>query len=77
MVARADGLLEIDPSDTRHMFWEEMKRTFFATREVEPEDLDEETMGDFLRAVDHVSNVLRRIEKRRQARVRRGERLTA
>jgi hypothetical protein len=76
VLARADELLEIDPSDTRHMFWEEMKRLFFAMREVEPEDLDEETMNEFLQAMDHVSNILHRIEKRRQARVRQGEKLT-
>jgi hypothetical protein len=75
VVAKADELLEIDPSDTRHMFWEEMKRLFFAMREIEPEDLDEETMDDFLQAMDHVSNVLYRIEKRRQARARQGEKL--
>jgi hypothetical protein len=75
-VAKADELLEIDPSDTRHMFWEEMKRLFFAMREIEPEDLDEETMDDFLQAMDHVSNVLHRIEKRRQARARQGQKLT-
>jgi hypothetical protein len=76
LVAKADELLEIDPSDTRHMFWEEMKRIFFAMREIEPEDLDEETMDEFLQAVDHVSNVLHRIEKRRQARARQGEKLS-
>jgi hypothetical protein len=76
VVARADELLEVDPSDTRHMFWEEMKRLFFAMREVEPEDLDEETMDEFLQAMDHVSNVLHRIEKRRQTRIRQGEKLT-
>jgi hypothetical protein len=76
LVAKADELLEIDPSDTRHLFWEEMKRLFFAMREIEPEDLDEETMDDFLEAMDHVSNVLYRIEKRRQARARKGEKLT-
>lgn len=76
VVARADELLEIDPSDTRHMFWEEMKRIFFAMREVEPEDLDEEAMDEFLQAMDHVSNVLHHIEKRRLARLRQGEQLS-
>jgi hypothetical protein len=73
VVAQVDELLEIDPHDTRHMFWEEMKRIFFAMREIQPEDLDEETMDDFLQAMDHVSNVLHRIEKRRQARARQGQ----
>jgi hypothetical protein len=67
-VSTVDELLEVDPSDARHMFWEEMKRLFFAMREVEPEDLDDETMDDFLKAMDQVSNVLQRIEKKRRAR---------
>jgi hypothetical protein len=68
VVARVDELLEVDPTDTRHLFWEEMKRIFYAMREVEPEDLDEQTMDDFLRAIDGVSNVLHRIQKRRKER---------
>jgi hypothetical protein len=68
VVIKVDELLEVDPSDARHMFWEEMKRLFFAMREIEPEDLNEETMNDFLQAMDGVSNVLFRIEKRRNAR---------
>jgi hypothetical protein len=68
VVAKVDELLEVNPGDARHMFWEEMRRLFFAMKEIEPEDLDEETMGDFLRATDEVSNVLYRIEKRRRER---------
>jgi hypothetical protein len=68
VVAQADELLEIDPQDTRHLFWEEMKRLFFATREVEREDLDDEIIGQFLAAMDGVSNVLHRIERRRRER---------
>lgn len=68
VVARVDELLEVDPSDTRHMFWEEMKRVFFAMREIQPEDLDDETMDEFMSAMDQLSNVLYRIEKRRQKR---------
>jgi hypothetical protein len=68
VVAHVDELLEIDPQDARHLFWEEMKRIFYAMREVELVDLDEETMEDFMAAMDGVSNVLNRIERRRQAR---------
>ena len=71
-VAKVDELLEMDPGDSRHMFWEEMKRLFYAMKEIEPEDLDEETMDDFLAAMDGVSNVIVRIERRRQERVRQG-----
>lgn len=68
VVTRVDELLEIDPQDARHLFWEEMKRLFFAMREVQLEDLDEETMEEFMTAMDQISNVLYRIEKRRRAR---------
>lgn len=70
VVAKTDELLEVDPGDARHMFWEEMKRLFFAMREIEPEDLDNETMDDFLQAIDQLSNILYRIEKRRRERRR-------
>jgi hypothetical protein len=69
---KVDELLEMDPGDSRHMFWEEMKRLFYAMKEIEPEDLDEETMDDFLAAMDGVSNVIVRIQRRRQERVRQG-----
>lgn len=70
VVMKVDEMLEVNPSDARHMFWEEMKRLFYAMREIEPEDLDEETMDDFLAAIDGVSNVLFRVERRRQERHR-------
>jgi hypothetical protein len=68
-------LLEIDPQDARHLFWEEMKKIFYAMREVRLEDLDEETMDEFMAAVDGVSNVLYRIEKRRKGREAKSEKL--
>jgi hypothetical protein len=68
VVERVDELLEIDPSDARHMFWEEMKRLFYAMRDIEPEDLDERVLGDFMLAMDEVSKVLYRIELRRRKR---------
>lgn len=68
VIARADELLEVDPSDARHMFWEEMKRLFFSMREIGPEDLDEQILSDFMAAMDEVSNVLHRIEMRRRRR---------
>ena len=71
VVGKVDEMLEVDPSDARHMFWEEMKRLFYAMREIGPEDLDEETMDDFLQAMDGVSNVLLRVERRRQERHKR------
>ena len=68
VVAHVDELLEIDPADSRHMFWEEMKQIFFALREIQLEDLDDEMMDEFMRVMDGVSNVLYRIKKRRRER---------
>ena len=70
-VAKVDEMLEVDPADTRHLFWEEMKRLFFAMREVEREDLDDEILEEFLSAADGLSNVLYRLERRRAERHRR------
>ena len=75
VVTHVDELLEIDPSDARHLFWEEMKRIFYAMREIKLEDLDEETMEEFMSAIDHVSKVLFRIEKRRRENERASKRL--
>ncbi|MCA1626295.1 MAG: hypothetical protein LC778_21400 [Acidobacteria bacterium] len=66
-VAKVDELLEIDPADQRHFFYEEMKRLFYAMREVEPEDLDDEVIERFMAVADDMSNVLHSIDlKRRQ-----------
>lgn len=76
VIERVDELLEIDPSDTRHMFWEEMKRLFFAMREIQLEDLDEQILSDFMAAMDEVSNVLYRIELRRRKREQQPQKMT-
>jgi hypothetical protein len=76
VVTKVDEMLEVDPTDTRHMFWEEMRRLFFAMKEIEPEDLDEEVMNDFLQSMDGVSNVLYRIELRRRKRVKQPQKLS-
>lgn len=67
-VTVTDELLEVDPYDTRHMFWEELRRISFALRRVTPDDIDEKILDEFLSASDQLSGVLTRIEKRRQQR---------
>ncbi len=67
VVQKVDELLEIDPADKRHFFYEEMKRLFFAMRQIEPEDVDDAGLEAFMRASDELSNVLYGFElKRRQ-----------
>lgn len=48
--AHIDELLEIDRLDSRHLFWEEMKRIFYAMQEVRLQDLDEETLDELMAA---------------------------
>ena len=63
VIAQIDEMLEIYPHDTRHMFWEEIKRIFFAVREIKPEDLEDATMDEFVSVMAQLSKTLYRIEK--------------
>lgn len=68
VVLKVDELLEIDPSDKRHLFYEEMKRLFYAMREIEPEDVDDESLDQFMSAADQLSNAIHAIEMKRRRR---------
>ena len=65
-VQKADDLLEVDPSDKRHLFYEEMKRLFYAMREIQPEDIDDESLDQFMSAADQLSNAIYTIELKRR-----------
>lgn len=73
VVHKADELLEIDPADKRHFFYEEMKRLFYAMREIQPEDIDDESLDQFMTAADQLSNAIYTIElkRRRQKNVKK------
>lgn len=66
VVQKIDELLEIDASDKRHFFYEEMKRLFYAMREIRPEDIDDESLDQFMAAADQLSNAIHVIELRRR-----------
>lgn len=68
VVQKADELLEVDPSDKRHFFYEEMKRLFYAMREIRPEDVDDESLDQFMAAADQLSNAIYTIELKRRRR---------
>jgi hypothetical protein len=67
-VQKADALLEVDPADKRHLFYEEMKRLFYAMRAIQPEDVDDESLEEFMAAADQLSNAIHAIELKRQRR---------
>jgi hypothetical protein len=66
VVEKVDELLEIDPSDKRHFFYEEMKRLFYAMREIQPDDIDDESLDQFMAAADQLSNAIYVIELKRR-----------
>lgn len=68
VVQKVDEMLEIDPADKRHFFYEEMKRLFFAMREIEPEDVDDQLLERFMAAADELSNVLYAFQMKRRQR---------
>lgn len=68
VVREVDELLEIDPSDKRHLFYEEMKRLFYAMKEIRPEDVDDESLDRFMAAADELSNAIHAIELRSRRR---------
>ncbi len=74
-VQKADELLEVDPSDKHHLFYEEMKRLFYAMREIQPEDVDDDSLVEFMRAADGLSNTIYAIELKRQKRVKKVRKL--
>lgn len=75
VVRKVDELLEVDPADKRHLFYEEMKRLFYAMREIEPEDVDDESLDQFMSAAYHLSNAIRAIEIRRRRREKTAQKL--
>lgn len=67
-VGKADELLEADPLDSSHLFFEELRRIGRALREMKPEELTDEDVDELMPAVDQVSVALMQIERRRQKR---------
>ncbi len=65
-VDKADELLEADPLDSSHLFFEELRRIGRALREIAPEDLTEEDVDRVMPVLDDLSAVLYQIEKRKE-----------
>jgi hypothetical protein len=65
-VVKADELLEIDPLDSTHLFYEELRRIGKTIREVAPEDLTQEDLDKLMPVLDLLGSVLSQIGKRIQ-----------
>ncbi len=65
-VEKADELLETDPLDSTHLFYEELRRIGRALREVEPEDLTEEDLDKLMPVLDQLGVVLFQVGKHKK-----------
>lgn len=59
-----DSLIEVDPSDSRHLFWEELRRISASLGNVKVEDVDQRILNELLPITERLSATLNRIEKR-------------
>ena len=74
VVRQVDELLEVNSSDRRHLFYEQMKDLFYLLREVKVEELDDELMEVILRRADDLLNSVNVIFQRRKEREMRQKR---
>lgn len=75
-VLKADVLLEVDPLDSTHLFYEELRRIGRALREVRPEDLTGEDLDALIPVLDELGAVLSQIERRNRLKDQDLQRLT-
>jgi hypothetical protein len=67
---KSDRLLERNPSDARHLFYEEIRLLTDALRQVEPEELKGKVLSDLLQEIDKLLNMLQRTKRLKQSRGR-------
>jgi hypothetical protein len=65
-VERVDDLLRVDPSDRRHLLYEQMKDFFFALRDIQPDEIDDATLDTLVERADGLMEVIYAIQWRRK-----------
>lgn len=65
-VEKADELLEVDPLDASHLFFEELRMISRALREIKPEEVSDEDLSEIMPAVDQITLTLQKIVRRRE-----------
>jgi hypothetical protein len=65
-VEKADELLEADPLDASHLFFEELRMIGRALREVAPEEVTDEDLAEIMPAVDQITLTVQRVVRRRE-----------
>lgn len=65
-VGKADELLEADPLDASHLFFEELRMISRGLREVGPEEVTDEDLSEIMPALDQITLTLQKIARRRE-----------
>ena len=65
-VGKADELLEADPLDASHLFFEELRMISRALREIDPGEINDEDLSEIMPAIDQVTLTLQKIARRRE-----------
>lgn len=68
-VEMVDKMLELDPTDKRHLFYEQIKNLIFAIRQIQPEDIDDELLADFNITFDELFRVINSAKNRHKQKV--------
>jgi hypothetical protein len=65
-VGKADELLEADPLDASHLFFEELRMISRALREIGTEEVTDEDLSEIMPAVDQITLSLQKIARRKE-----------
>jgi hypothetical protein len=65
-VGKADGLLEADPLDASHLFFEELRMISRALREIGPQEVTDDDISEIMPAVDQITLTLQKIARRKE-----------
>lgn len=65
-VFKADELLEADPLDASHLFFEELRIISRALREIGPEEVTDDDLSEIMPAVDQITLTLQKIARRKE-----------
>jgi len=64
-VGKADELLEADPLDASHLFFEELRMISRALRGIGPGEITDEDLAEIMPAIDQITLTLQKIERRK------------
>jgi hypothetical protein len=65
-VGKADELLEADPLDASHLFFEELRMISRALREIGSTDVTDDDLAEIMPAVDRITLTLQKIARRKE-----------